>query len=276
MSHPYRRYLTGVVTMDTNQMLLYETIRFFIGPMIKLRLHFKIEGQENVPDFGPAVIICNHRSSFDPVLLAYGVHNRYVNFGAASWSWKIPVYGQLHQWLGAFPLDLEGGKDVETQLERGLELLDAGEIVGFFPEGGETILEPGKVEKIRRFKTGFARLALKARVPIIPAAIIGEAERRLPTIPAPVVEKVVKDPSLAKGYSSVMYKRARCRIGKPLDLGPLYDEPINKKVLELVSSKARAIVMRLYNGEQLERFLTGEIPFDFAYERVGGRAAKLL
>ncbi|MBU4193655.1 MAG: 1-acyl-sn-glycerol-3-phosphate acyltransferase, partial [Actinobacteria bacterium] len=167
-------------------------------------------------------------------------------------------------------------RKVRRGTEPRIELLNEGEIVGIFPEGGETIFDPGKVEKITPFKTGFARLALKARVPVIPVAIIGSGERRLPAVPGPLVEKVVKHPKSEKGYSSVIYKRARCRIGLPLDLGDLYDNPINKKLLDLVTSKVRQIVMKLYNGEDLERFMTGEVPFDFAYERIGGPTKKLL
>lgn len=260
--------------MDVNQMLLYESMRLTVGPMLKLRLRLKIEGQRNVPDDGAALIVCNHRSSFDPLLLAYSVRNRYINFGAASWSWKVPGYAQFHKWLGAFPVTLSGGNS-EKELNPALELLKNGEVVGFFPEGGETILDPGKVERIKRFKTGFARLALQARVPIIPCAVIGLVERRLPAIPAPVVEKFMGEES-GKEYSSVVYKRARVHIGVPLDLGDMYDKPVNKALLDLISTKTRQVVMKLYNGEDMERFLTGEIPFDFAYERVGGATKKLL
>lgn len=262
--------------MDANQMLFYETLRFFVGPVVKMRTHLKIEGQDNIPDIGPAVIVCNHRASLDPVILAYSVRNRYINYGAASWSWKIPGYAQLHEWTGAFPITLQGGKDASAELDRGLELLKDGEIVGIFPEGGETIMDPGKVDRIKKFKTGFARLALQARVPVIPCAVIGLAERRLPTLPAPWVEKVTKMPDTTAGYSSVMYKRAMCRIGRPLDFGDLYDRPVNKALLDLITNKTRQIVMKLYNGEDLDRFLTGETPFDFAYERIGGGTKKLL
>lgn len=262
--------------MDANQMLFYETLRFFVGPIVRMQLRLKIEGQKNVPDTGPAIIVCNHRSSIDPLVLAYSVRNRYINFGAASWSWKIPLYGQLHQWTGAFPLTLTGGKDADKELGRGLELLKDGEVVGIFPEGGETIMDPGKVEKIKRFKTGFARLALESRAPVIPCAVIGISERRLPSVPAPVVEKVAKLPEGGGAFSSVMYKRAKCRIGLPLDFGDLYDKPVNKALLELITNKVRQIVVKLYNGEDLDRFLTGETPFDFAYERIGTGTKKLL
>jgi 1-acyl-sn-glycerol-3-phosphate acyltransferase len=262
--------------MDANQMLFYETLRCTIGPIIKMRLRLKIEGQQNVPDFGPALIVCNHRSSLDPVILAYAVRNRYINYGAASWSWKIPGYAQLHEWTGAFPITLTGGKDAKAELNRGLELLKNDEVVGIFPEGGDTILDPGKADKIKHFKTGFARMALEARVPIIPCAVIGIAERRMPTIPGPLVEKLIKHPKAGQGYSSVMYKRAACRIGAPLDLGDLRDKPVNKQLLDLISNKVRQIVMKLYNGEDLDRFMTGETPFDFAYERVGSGTKKLL
>jgi 1-acyl-sn-glycerol-3-phosphate acyltransferase len=250
--------------VDANQMLFYETLRFFIGPIIKMQLRLKIEGQDNVPDTGPALIVCNHRSSMDPLILAYSVRNRYINFGAASWS---SGYAQLHEWTGAFPLTLTGGKDADKELNRGLELLQNGEVVGIYPEGGETIMDPGKVDRIKRFKTGFARLALEARVPVIPCAIIGISERRMPSIPAPVVEKVAKLPQGGDAFASVIYKRARCRIGLPLD---------NKALLDLITSKVRQIIMKLYNGDDLDRFLTGETPFDFAYERVGTGTKKLL
>ena len=257
-------------------MLFYETLRFFIGPIIKMQLRLKIEGQNNVPDNGPAIIVCNHRASLDPVILSYSVRNRYINYGAASWSWKIPGYAQLHEWTGAFPLTLSGGKDSDKELDRGLELLKNDEVVGIFPEGGETIMDPGKVDRIKKFKTGFARLALEARVPVIPCTVIGLAERRLPSIPAPYVEKITKIPEADNGYSSVMYKRAMCRIGVPLDFGDLYDKPVNKQLLDLITSKVRQIIMKLYNGDDLDRFLTGETPFDFAYERVGSGVKKLL
>lgn len=262
--------------MDVNQMLFYETLRNVIGPVIRMRLRLKIQGQENIPEFGPALIVCNHRSGLDPVILAYAVRNRYINYGAASWSWKIPGYAQLHEWTGAFPITLTGGKDASKELSKGLELLQNGEVVGIFPEGGETILDPGKADKIKKFKTGFARLALEAKVPIIPCAVIGISERRMPTIPGPWVEKVIKHPKAGQGYSSVVYKRAACRIGRPLDLGDLCDKPVNKQLLDLISNKVRQIVIKLYNGDDLDRFMTGEIPFDFAFERVGSGAKKLL
>jgi 1-acyl-sn-glycerol-3-phosphate acyltransferase len=255
--------------MDKNQLLFYETLRLLVGPLIKARLRLHIEGQDNVPDLGPAVVVCNHRSGIDPVILAYAVRNRYIQFGAASWSWNIPVYGQLHKWLGAFPLNLSGGEGARDQLKKGLELLEQGELVGIFPEGGETILDPGKSERIKRFKTGFARLALEARVPVIPAAVVGLSERRLPSLPGSYVEKIARMPGNNGEYSAIVYKRAMCRIGTPIDLGELYDEPISRSLLDMISNKMRQVITRLYNGEDLDRFMRGTIPFDFANERVG-------
>lgn len=265
----------GVVCVDTNQMLFYEALRFFIGPIIKMRMRLKIEGQENVPEHGAAVIVCNHRSALDPVILAYSVRNRYVNFGAASWSWKVPVYRELHEWAGAFPLTLSGGKG-ESELEEGLKLLESGEVVGIFPEGGETILDPGRAIKIKKFKTGFARLALRARVPVIPCAVVGISERRLPTIPGTYVRKLVDHPAASKGYSSVVYKRAMCRIGRPIDLGGYHERPVTKALLDELAEKMHSVVVKLHDGEELDRLLTGEVPFDFYHERVGGARGNLL
>jgi hypothetical protein len=60
-----------------------------------------------------------------------------------------------------------------------------------------------------------------------------------------------------------------CRIGTPIDLGELYDEPISRSLLDMISNKMRQVITRLYNGEDLDRFMRGTVPFDFANERVG-------
>lgn len=83
-------------------MLFQETSRLLVGHLLALHIRLRIKGADNVPDFGPAVIICNHRSGMDPMILCYSVRNRYIHYGAAQWSYKIPVYKQFHQWGAPF------------------------------------------------------------------------------------------------------------------------------------------------------------------------------
>ena len=66
----------------------------------------------------------------------------------------------------------------------------------------------------------------------------------------------------------VTYRHVTCRIGRPLDLSGYYEEQLTKDLIDHVSAKIRRIVIKLYDGEDLDRFLTGEKPFDFAKGQV--------
>ncbi|MBU4302597.1 MAG: hypothetical protein KKE56_07560, partial [Actinobacteria bacterium] len=58
-----------------------------------------------------------------------------------------------------------------------------------------------------------------------------------------------------------------CRIGKPIDLSPYYDETMSKSLIDHIAGKIKRIVIKLYDGEELDRFLTGETPFDFVTDK---------
>jgi hypothetical protein len=58
------------------------------------------------------------------------------------------------------------------------------------------------------------------------------------------------------------------RIGKPLDMSGYFDQEMTREEISQISGKVRRIIIKLYNGEDLDRFLTGEAPFDIAYDRV--------
>ena len=64
------------------------------------------------------------------------------------------------------------------------------------------------------------------------------------------------------------YKRVRVKIGKPIDLSGYYDQELTKELIDRVSGKVRRIIIKLYDGEDLDRFLTGETPFDIFTDRV--------
>jgi len=58
------------------------------------------------------------------------------------------------------------------------------------------------------------------------------------------------------------------RIGRPLDLSGYFDQDMTKEEIDQISGKVRRIIIKLYDGEDRERFVTGELPFDIAYDRV--------
>jgi 1-acyl-sn-glycerol-3-phosphate acyltransferase len=132
-------------------------------------------GIENVPVSGPALLVANHSGGlpYDGALLIYGIfrnhpnHRRLralvANFAFQS-SWMSPVVRRI------------GG--VRAASGRAKELLNAGELVGVFPEGlrgvGKLYRERYRLERFGR--GGFARLAKETGAPIVPIAIVGAEE----------------------------------------------------------------------------------------------------
>ncbi len=253
--------------MDLKQSLFYESLRFFGGPFLSLHSRMQSEGAENIPTEGGALLVSNHRSLEDPMLIALAA-DRYVNFAAASFAFYFPVLKDLIKLAGIFPLNISGGRESRRALAQAYQLLEDGELVGIFPEGIYAISRPDKVDRITVFRTGFVRLALDARVPIIPTAVVGLEERKLPQVPGWLAQTFVGDEAVADGVAWIYYRRARVRIGVPVDLSPFYDEPLTKELIDRISGKIRRIVVKLYNGEDKGRFLYGTRPFDISRDRV--------
>jgi 1-acyl-sn-glycerol-3-phosphate acyltransferase len=132
-------------------------------------------GVANIPDSGAALVVANHSGvlPFDAVMLQAGIFaehpaKRNLRLLGADLVYTMPVLSSLARRSGHTRAD-------PTQARR---LLDAGEIVGVFPEGFKGI---GKLfserYQLQRFgRGGFARTALEAGVPIIPCAIVGAEE----------------------------------------------------------------------------------------------------
>jgi 1-acyl-sn-glycerol-3-phosphate acyltransferase len=253
--------------VNVYQILVYNSSRWLLGPVVARMVRLKCDGAENIPVEGGALIVSNHRSLMDPISVGMCI-DRHINFAAGSFAFNVPLVGNAFKAWGAIPLNVFGGEKSKKDLDAAVELLEQGELVGVFPEGVHTLARPHRVSKIQTFRTGFARVALRARVPIIPVAVVGLGERNLPTVPYPLVKPFFDHPDFKNGVQWIYYRRVRVRIGKPLDLSELYEEEMTKSLIDQVSGKVRRVIIKLYNGEELDRFLTGEKPFDIAYDRV--------
>jgi 1-acyl-sn-glycerol-3-phosphate acyltransferase len=146
---------------------LYPLAKALIRPATKLIWPVKVNGLENVPSGGPAIIAPNHISFLDSVVLI-GILPRPITYvGKAEYmdSWKTR---HLFPAVGMIPIDRTGGKASFAALDTAASVLDEGKLFGIFPEGTRS-----RDGCLHRGRTGIARLAMRTGAPVIPVGIKG-------------------------------------------------------------------------------------------------------
>jgi 1-acyl-sn-glycerol-3-phosphate acyltransferase len=124
-----------------------------------------VEGSDYVPGAGPLILAANHRSNLDIVLLA-AVSPRPVNYLGKRELAQQHGIGPLLVQLGMVPVDRGHGD--RNALGQITDVLANGDVVGIFPEGTRS---PDGA--LHRFRSGAARLAAKARAPVVPVGFTG-------------------------------------------------------------------------------------------------------
>jgi 1-acyl-sn-glycerol-3-phosphate acyltransferase len=125
----------------------------------------QIFGMENVPPTGGVLLVSNHQSYLDPVLLAVWL-KRPMSYLAKSELFRNPAFAWLIRALNAFPL--RQGKGDKGAIEETIRRLQQGHLLAVFPEG--TRSEDGELQPIQR---GVALVVRRANVPIIPVVLDG-------------------------------------------------------------------------------------------------------
>ncbi len=145
--------------------MFYKIISCFLFLLLRCTGRVRIQGKENIPATGPAFIIANHVSAFDPIIL-FLITKRPINFMAKKELFRIPVFSSVVKGMKAFPVERE--KLDRAAIRNAIRIMENGELLGVFPEGtrgdGKTLLP---------FKSGAAYIASQVEAPVIPVAIIG-------------------------------------------------------------------------------------------------------
>ena len=196
-------------------LLMVYPIAKYIAPLIYHPWLRKIVGLENIPKDTAFIIAANHSSYYD-TLLPYTILTVRLNKQIHSLSnnryWKISAAGAILDWGQCIPVYV--GKDYDAKknmqaLKKAGDFLKKGHIIQIFPEGTRSL--DGKLKKGHE---GIAKLALKAKVPVVPFGIIGS-------------NKV-----LPKGKFFPRFTRCDVKIGKPIYLNQYYKKRITKKILK--------------------------------------------
>lgn len=142
-------------------------LRFFAWILVSLFYRIRLDGAENIPQHGPAVVVCNHVSFMDPIILS-GCIRRPMRFVMYYKIFEIPLLKFFFRNMKAIPI--AGAREDESVMHAAFESVDeelaAGNIVCIFPEGA--ITRDGEVQ---RFRPGIEKIIARRAVPVVPVAI---------------------------------------------------------------------------------------------------------
>ena len=213
---------------------MYWVFKGILKPLLMGLYSIKVEGRGNVPRKGPAIIAANHLSFLDSFFIPLVVRKRKVTYLAKAdyfKSWKTSWFFKM---VGQIPTEREGGKKSEHALNAALEVLHEGKLLGIYPEG--TRSPDGR---LYRGRTGVARLALQAGVPVIPTGLIGTPEVQ------PIDKKIPK----LTGRPEV-----RVRFGKPLDFSRFAGRERDRFALRSITDEIQYEIMQLSGQEYVDEY----------------------
>ena len=218
--------------------MLYWFLKYIVvGPWLLILFRPWVEGAENIPDKGAAILASNHLSFSDSFFLPMVVP-RPITFLAKSDYFTGPgLKGFLTKaffaGVGQVPVDRSGGRASEAAMRTGLRILGTGSLLGIYPEGTRS---PNGT--LYRGKTGVARMSMEAEVPIIPVAMINTYEIQPP------------------GQLRPSLRRVGVRIGKPLDFSRDEGLENDRFVLRSVTDEVMYELMTLSGQEYVDMYAT--------------------
>jgi len=142
-------------------------LRFFAFVVARIVYRFKVRGDQNIPTTGAAILVCNHVSFIDPVLLM-AASPRPIRFIMDHAIFRTPLLGWFFRLAKAIPIAPQkvDAQTYERAFARAREVLDDGDLLCIFPEGA--ISRDGELAE---FKGGVMRLLAASPVPVVPIAL---------------------------------------------------------------------------------------------------------
>lgn len=194
--------------------MLYSFAKSLFKVILVLVGRYKITGQENLPKDGPVIVVCNHVSYWDPIILGCAL-DRQVHFMAKAELFSIPIFGSIVKRLGAFPI--KRGHSDHKALRMAVRLLQGGKVLGVFPEGTRS-----KKGSLLPFRTGITMIAYKVGCPVVPVGLIN-----------------------SKGVLLGWCRPVEVKIGKPMGFPQVEKRPSPEELEEWTEQSRQAVALLL-------------------------------
>ncbi|MFE6084411.1 1-acyl-sn-glycerol-3-phosphate acyltransferase [Streptomyces virginiae] len=206
-----------------------------LGPLLRLLFRPRIEGLENIPAEGAAIVAGNHLSFSDHFLMPAILKRRITFLAKAEYFTGPGVKGRLTAFFfrsaGQIPVDRSGKNAGQAALREGLGVLAKDELLGIYPEG--TRSHDGRLYK---GKVGVAAMALGAGVPVIPCAMVGTFEIQPPGKKLPKIRRVT------------------IRFGEPMEFSRYAGMEGERAVLRAVTDEIMYAILGLSGQEYVDRY----------------------
>lgn len=208
---------------------------FVLGPVLKLLFRPWVKGLDNVPAEGAAILASNHLSFSDSIFMPLMVPRPVIFLAKSEYFTGTGLKGRLtalfFRLTNQLPMDRSGGAASAASLNAGMDVLNHGSLLGIYPEGTRS-----PDSRLYRGKVGVAKLALQARVPVIPVAMIGTDKvqpigKRMPNI-----------------------RRIGMIFGEPLDFSRYYGMEEDRLIQRSVTDEIMYELMRLSGQEYVDEY----------------------
>lgn len=193
--------------------MLYQFAKLLLRPYFSLFYRIKVEGLENIPENGAYIVCANHYSAVDPIMIGVMLPHR-ISFMAKAELFKNKLLRFFLTNVGAFPIK-RGEADIKS-IKTSLKILSEGKVLSLFPEGTRNRSDEVRAEP------GIAMLSIKAKVPVVPVAVISDYK---------------------------FLHRSIIKVGKPLSLEGFYDQKLNSEDYTKVSIDIMKNIWELKRNE---------------------------
>jgi 1-acyl-sn-glycerol-3-phosphate acyltransferase len=215
--------------------VLYWVMKYvLIGPWLRILWRPWARGLENIPSSGPAILASNHLSFCDSFFMPLVVPRRVTFLAKAEYFTTPGVKGWLSRTffagVGQVPIERSDADSAKNALDTGVRLLRAGALLGIYPEG--TRSPDGR---LYRGKTGVARMALEAGVPVLPVAMVNTA------VIQPTGRRIPK-----------LRPRPGVRFGRPLDFSRYAGQAGDRFVERSITDEVMYELMLLSRQEYID------------------------
>ncbi|MCX9157346.1 MFS transporter [Niveibacterium sp. 24ML] len=194
--------------------------RLIVWLLVHTFYRVEAKGYANIPAEGPAVIVCNHVSFVDPLILM-AESRRPIRFVMDHRIFKMPIINFVFREGRAIPIApaKEDPAMLEAAYDEVAKTLEAGELVGIFPEG--RITDTGELNE---FKSGVTRIVERTPVPVVPMALSGLWGSFFSR----------KDgPAMSKPFRRGFFSRIKLSIGAPIAPGNARPEILQAEIAQL-------------------------------------------